>query len=100
MFRRTALECHVRLPDNVYELMGDDTNYSSEMLLDACTRLSYQQPVERVVANLQDTVSDDFPQQLGARIEALNAHAGRAAANTRKIQIDELLNDASDPMEF
>ncbi|MCJ1248761.1 hypothetical protein MMC30_005980 [Trapelia coarctata] len=100
MFRRSAVECNVRLPDNVYELMGEDTNYTSEMLLDACTRLSYRQPVERVVANMEDTVSADFTQQLGEQIKALNAHAGRSAADTRRIQIDELLNNASDSMEF
>jgi len=100
MFRRSAIECHVRLPDNIYELMGEDTNYTSEMLLDASTRLSYRQPVERVVANMEDTISADFVQQLGDGIKALNGHGGRAASNIRKIQIDELLNDATESMEF
>ena len=100
MFRRSAIECHVRLPDNIYDLMGGSTNYTSENLLDACTRLSYQQPVERVVASMEDTTSDDFTQKLSDRILALNARAGGATPNTRKIQIDSLLNNTSDEMDF
>lgn len=101
MFRRSAIECQVRLPDNIYELMGDDTNYTSEMLLDACTRLSYRQPVDRVVANMEATIADNFPEELGKQIQALNARAGGTEANIRKIQINELLNrQNSDQMEL
>lgn len=92
MFRRTAIECHVRLPDDIDELMGENTKYTSEMLLDACRRLTYRQPVKRLVANMEDKISEDFPQQPGDRIKVLNVRAIRWSIRWTDFQCDEIFS--------
>lgn len=52
MLRRTAIECSVRLPRNLPELMAyshsTKQTYQMDDLMDACTRPTYVQPVAEI----------------------------------------------------
>lgn len=62
MFRRCAVECGVKLPDNLDDLMGSE-QYGPDQLLDACTRLTYAQPVDQIVANIDEDLARTFAEE-------------------------------------
>ena len=104
MFKRTAIECQIPLPDDLDDLMGPNPYYTTQNLLDATTRLTYRQPLERVMANIDSSISKDLDREWSDFDIETPVEATRARSNTntstRKIRIDELLNDAEDPMEL
>ena len=62
MFRRCAVECGVEMPDNINDLMGSG-HYGPDQLLDACTRLTYAQPVDHIVANIDEDLARTFAEE-------------------------------------
>ena len=47
------------MPDNIENLMGSE-QYKLDKLLNACTQLSYTQPLEQVISNVDKEVTQTF----------------------------------------
>lgn len=59
MFRRCAVECGAPMPDNLHDLLSSE-QYGPDKLLDACTRLSYTQPIDQIVSNIDGEFANTF----------------------------------------
>lgn len=93
MFRLSAVECGVPLPDDILDLMGPPSQYSSDDMLDAYTLLSYVQPVSRITDHLDETFAHDFPAEWQNIFEApFSAGKEGSPGSERSMQISSLLN--------
>lgn len=97
LFRRTAVECNVELPENVEEMTGNLGNYSIDDILDACTRLDYKQPTDQAVRHMDENIAKEWEscwQQIvenPERPEALPAMRERRDTG-KQMHIETLLN--------
>ena len=92
LFRRTAIECGLVLPKNIDSLMGH-SRYEVDQILDACTRLSYTQPLNQVLCHLASTIADDWSDEWRRIIITPGGASRRPSWSGRYLQIDSLLND-------
>ena len=93
MFRQSAVECNVPLPDDLLILMGPPSQYSPDNMLDAYTRLSYVQPVERITDHLDPTFAQDLLAEWQNFVEAtLSPGKEDSPSSERSMQISSLLN--------
>ncbi len=92
LLRRTAIECGVNLPDNIDTLMGP-SGYAVDQMLDACTRLSYTQPLDQVLRHIIPAVADDWSSEWRRIIVAPGVGPRRQSSSGRYLQIDSLLNE-------
>lgn len=95
MFRRTVESCGISMPEDIRDIMGPKTGYSSEDFLNACTRLSYKQPVEHVSTHTDPGIADDFARDWKAIIDTSGTSGSSNGSNerARNMRIDDLLND-------
>lgn len=70
MFCQTVLEQRLLLPKDVNKLMGNRTQYGPEEFLDVCERVTYSQPVDLLIARLDDTIADRWEREWQDFIEA------------------------------
>ncbi len=92
LFRRTAVECGVELPDNIDDLMGP-FQYAVDQILDACTRLVYTQPFDQVLRHILSTIADDWSYEWRRIVMAPGAAPRRQSSRGRYLPIDSLLNN-------
>ncbi|KAI9821198.1 MAG: hypothetical protein M1827_003932 [Pycnora praestabilis] len=94
-FRQAAVEYGVALPDDLDELMVcPPSQYSPDDVLDACTRLSYAQPVNQVNMNFESTMADDFAEEWREFIEGYGSVADVPNSSAgRSMHIGSLLNE-------
>ncbi|KAI9824068.1 MAG: hypothetical protein M1832_002136 [Thelocarpon impressellum] len=98
MFRRTLVECGIALTNELGDLAGADTFCLDEMM-DACTRLSYTQPIEQVRRRLAPTLAEEWEKEL---MKLGNASPGSMSSgssgrrkdgdNEKLMQIRSILN--------
>ena len=95
MFRRTAVEYNVSLPENIKELMSPDTPYGLDEILDTCTRLTYVQPTDHFTHNIEDSIGMEWPEEWERIMSSSNAPSRRWSVNDnrRTMHINSLLND-------
>lgn len=48
------------LPNDLEQLIGDSSQYGPEDFLDACNRISYQQPISQILPNPQSDLGEEF----------------------------------------
>lgn len=60
MFRISMGEYNVTVPNDLERLIGDSSRNGPEEFLDACTRISYQQPTSHILLSLDSGVSQEF----------------------------------------
>lgn len=82
MLRRCAVECEVPMPENLGELMGQE-HYGPDQLLDACTRLSYTQPIDQIVSNLDEEVAQTFAEEWRKFVEGPGDDESQSSEATR-----------------
>ena len=92
LFRRTAIECGVDLPDNIDALMGP-IQYAVDQILDACTRLAYTQPLDQVLRRILKTIADEWSFEWRRLIIAPGGVPRRQSSSGRYLQINSLLNN-------
>lgn len=92
LFRRTAVECGVELPDNIEDLMGP-FQYAIDDILDACSRLTYSQPFDQILRHIFSTIADDWSQEWRRIIIAPRSGPRRQSSSGMYLQINSLLND-------
>lgn len=60
MFRLSMGEYNVSVPKALERLIGNTSRYGLEEFLDACTRVSYQQPFGQILPNLDLSLGEEF----------------------------------------
>lgn len=95
MFRRTAVEYNVSLPERSREVSSPDTSYGLDEILDTCTRLTYVQPTERYTYNIDGSIGTEWPEEWERVMSSLDAQSRRRSVNDnrRTMHIKSLLND-------
>jgi hypothetical protein len=95
MFRRSAVECGVKMPDNLEELMGQRT-YGPESMVDATLSLTYKQPVMSLVSGLESKLGGDFATDLEEQLKLLIPRdvivSVALGPTAKRIEILDLLN--------
>ena len=101
MFRRCAVECGVPMPDNLDDLLSKE-QFGPDKLLDACTRLSYTQPIDQIVSNIDEEFAKTFAAEWRKFVEgpgdeeSVSSEATRLSeksAGERYMKIGSLLNE-------
>lgn len=95
MLRRCAVECGTPMPGNLGDLMvpGD---YGPDRLLDACTRLSYTQPMDQIVSNIDEEVAQTFAEEWRKFVEGLGdneSESSEKSVGEKSMKIGSLLNE-------
>ena len=88
MFCDTAKDLQIPLPSNVEEMMGPAARFTVDDLLDACTRLSYAQPIDEITRYIDNDIQRNWSEQWQRLMpEPTTQHP------SGRIQINTLLND-------
>ncbi|KAL8849327.1 MAG: hypothetical protein Q9221_005678 [Calogaya cf. arnoldii] len=105
LFKRTAIDCGVKMPANVDEITGPLGSYGVDDILDACTRLDYKQPIDQSTRHIDENVAADWPSKwqdivngphrpespLSTR-RRKSTSASSSGSNDQHMRIDSLLN--------
>ncbi|KAL8923039.1 MAG: hypothetical protein Q9208_004851 [Pyrenodesmia sp. 3 TL-2023] len=97
LFRRTAVECGVKLPQRVEQMTGQLGNYGMDDILDACTRLDYKQPIDQSVRHVDDCVADDWSRKWDEIVNNPNRPVSppstrKRSGSEKHLRIESLLN--------
>ncbi len=93
MFRQSAIECNVALPDDLGNLMISPSPYGSDSMLDAYTRLSYVQPASRITEHLDASFAQDFSTEWQKLFDGTHSpRKEQSPSSERSMQISSLLN--------
>ena len=96
LFRRTLVECGVPMPPDLTDLMSPVTDFCLDDIMDACTRLSYMQPVDMVRRRLQPSVAHDWEKETmkmnASSPSSSNSSGWRRDENEKLMQIRSILN--------
>ena len=93
LFRQTATECGVPLPDDLDDRVGSSVEYSLDNILDACTRLTYIQPTEQILHHVDSSIAIDWAQEWQQQVVESPARRRRLSAGGHYMAIGSLLND-------
>ena len=95
MFRRSAVDHDVSLPEKTKELMSLDTTCGLDEILDTCMRLTYVQPTDHLTHNIDDSIGMEWSEEWERVMGFLNMPTRRRSVNDnrRAMQIKSLLND-------
>lgn len=94
LFSQTAEECGVQLSDEMRAVMGSFDHYVMDDILDACTRLSYTQPLHQILLRIDPEIAKDWPGEWQRQVVAATGQARRdSTSGGRYMQIGNLLND-------
>ena len=95
LFRRTAVDYNIPLPEEINELMSPDTPYGLDEILDACTRLTYTQPTDLFTHNIGDSIGMEWPEEWESVMGFPDAPSRRRSVgdSRRTMHITSLLND-------
>jgi hypothetical protein len=103
LLRRTALDCSVPLPRNWVDLTTPSRPpkpiYRADDFIDACTRLSYSQPIAEIEIRLEPMFSANWHAQSPSQgfkeynMKSLRRTDVEEQAAQHLIQISKLLND-------
>ncbi|MCJ1320984.1 hypothetical protein MMC15_006325 [Xylographa vitiligo] len=93
MFRRTAEICGAPIPEDLENIMGSGVEYTTEDFLNACTRLSYKQPVENIILNMDRHITIDFAHEWKELIDTSGDSSTGPSERVKSMRIDNLLND-------
>lgn len=92
-FFQTAKDCGVPITDNFPNLISSLPPLNTDNILDACTRLSYTQPVDQVISILDPSIGQDFEKGWRDLIDGHEPEMDQAGSGKEYMQISSLLND-------
>jgi hypothetical protein len=103
LLKRTALDCSVPLPTNWVDLMTPSRPpkpiYRADDFIDACTRLSYSQPIADIEIRLEPSFSTNWDAQSPSQgfkeysVKSLRRSDAEEQAAQHLMHISKLLND-------
>ena len=92
VFWTSAQEVGVELPEEVENgLLGSKDRYDVDDILDACTRLSYAQPVDQITRYIDKAIGDQWHDEW--RDQMASSRSRRQSTAERSMQINSLLNN-------
>ncbi|KAI9840366.1 MAG: hypothetical protein M1837_001667 [Sclerophora amabilis] len=63
LFRNTVIQNGIHLPESSDHPVPMATSFTLDQILDACTRLTYAQPIEQIQRRLSPTLTEDWNQE-------------------------------------
>lgn len=60
MFRQSLADYNIPVPDELERMMGSAAGLGPEVLLDACTRMSYRAPINQLLPNMDPGLAEEF----------------------------------------
>ena len=94
LFCQTAEECGVQLLDETRAVMGLYDHFVMDDILDACTRLTYRQPIDQILLRIDPEIANDWPGEWQRQVVVAIGQARRASSfSGRYMQIGNVLND-------
>lgn len=60
LLHQRALDHGITMPAGMEEIMGSFSHYGVDDILDACTRLSYAPPLERILPAIHPAIADEW----------------------------------------
>ena len=94
LFCQTAEECGVQVSDEMRAVMGSFDHYVMDDILDACTRLSYTQPLDQILHCIDPELAKDWSLEWQRQVVSASGQARRGSSSGgRYMQIGNLLND-------
>ena len=92
VFWTSAQEYGVELPDGMeYGGLNSGDRYGVDEILDACTRLSYAQPVDQINRYIDNAIGDQWHEEWTEQIT--QSRLRRQSTTEKTMQITSLLND-------
>ena len=74
--------------------MGSFEHYVMDDILDACTRLSYTQPLDQILFRIDPEIAKEWAGEWQRQVVAGNGQARRGSSSSgRYMQIGNLLNE-------
>lgn len=93
LFCQTVEECGVHLSDEMRALMGSFDHYVMDDILDACTRLSYTQPLDQILPHIDPETAKEWAGEWQRQVVGANGQGRRGSSSSgRYMQIGNLLN--------
>ena len=94
LFCQTAEGCGVEFSDEMKATMGSFDHYGMDNILDACTRLSYTQPIDQILLRIDPEIAKDWPGEWQRQVVAGTGQARRGSSSSgRYMSIGNLLNE-------
>ena len=94
LFCRTAEECGVQFSDEMRAFIGSFDHYVMDDILDACTRLSYTQPLDQILFRIDSEIANEWPGEWRRQVVAASEQDPRGSSSSgRYLQIGNLLNE-------
>ena len=97
LFRRTLVECGVSISGELADATSPISDFCLDDMMDACTRLSYSQPIERIRRRLSPRIAEEWDRDIRRLREpspdSSNSSSGRVHGENEKLmQIRSILN--------
>ena len=74
--------------------MGSFDHYVMDDILDACTRLSYTQPLDQILLRIDSEIAKEWPGEWHRQVVAASEQDRRGSGSSgRYMQIENLLNE-------
>ena len=86
LFSRRAEECGVQIPEELEKLADSLNAFPVDDILDACTQLSYTEPVEQILRYIDPAIAKEWNEEWEIQI------IGRKRSREH-LQIENILND-------
>ena len=86
LFSQRAQECGVQISMEWQEIVNSDQEYAVDDVLDACTRLSYVEPLDQIVRYIDSKIANEWNREW--EIQIVKRRRGR-----EHLQIDSILNE-------
>ncbi|KAL9125801.1 MAG: hypothetical protein Q9175_008017, partial [Cornicularia normoerica] len=77
LFCQTAEECGVQFSDEMRTVIGSFDHYVMDDILDACTRLSYTQPLDLILLRIDPETANEWPGEWQRQVVAATGQARR-----------------------
>ena len=87
LLRERALAHNIELPTTLTSTLGSPSNFDIDQILDACTRMTYTQPLKEILCHFDSSPTEEQPQ---ARI---TRPFQRPIPAYERMQVDALLNN-------
>jgi hypothetical protein len=93
LFYQATQECGVQLPPEMSDTVDSFNHYVVDDILDACTRLSYTQPLDQILHHIDPQIAQDWAGEWEKQIKARKGKARRESTSGRYLQLANILND-------
>lgn len=93
LFYQTAQECGVQLPPEMKDTVDSFNHYVVDDILDACTRLSYTQPLDQILHHIDPDIAQDWSGEWETQIKSRKGKVRRESSSGRYLQVANILND-------